>query len=180
MLRDLKTESEVFRGQRWLTTALLVVLAAAMVVLGLKELASGQLLEPAKANPTAGVIPARLAIPGMNFEVALTGTNLNQSGQLAGAGWLKSSSRPGEAGTAVIGINQSWPVANLQPGDRLEITGQSGQKLAFEIISRTASAFSLVSAGQPSAANKELKLVVIGPGGQAENLVISARLVTTN
>lgn len=181
MWQDFKTDSEEFRGQRWLTTLLLVILAAGMVAVGIKEAASGKLLAENTANPpAAGVIPARLTIPGAGFEVNLAETGLNSQGQPAGPGWLKTSSRPGEAGTAVIGLGQAGPVAALKPGDRLEITGQAGEKLAFEITAKTTLAYSVGAAGHPVTAEKELELIVVGSNGGLPGLVLSARLVATN
>ena len=186
MIQDFNTESEEFRGQRWLTTLLLLVFAAAMVVVGIKGLASGEFFEATRPAPVAGIIPARLAIPGQNFEVALAEISSTKAGQPVGVGWLNTSARPGEAGTAVIAVDRDWPVANLQPGDRLEIIGRSGEKLTFEITANTASTLSLASAGQGAPA-KELKLVTVEPDGQPsgqpsgrESRVISARPVATN
>ena len=180
MIQDFKSESDEFRGQRWLTTLLLLALAVGMVVLGLKELSSGQLTTAGKTSAAAQTIPARLSLPGQNFEIILAETNLNQAGKLTGAGWLNTSPRPGEPGTAVIGVNPEESLANLKPGDRLEITGQNGRKLVFEITGSTVMAFSLVTTGQNEVAGRELKLVVLGPEGQAANRVITARQVTTN
>lgn len=175
MLQDFKPGAEEFRGQRWLTTLLLLVFAAAMVAAGIKGLASGDFTTAAKPNQPAGIIPVRLAIPGQHFEAALAAVSPKQAGS---TGWVETSANPGEAGTAVIAVSREWPVANLQPGDRLEITGQSGQKLVYEITGSANRAVSLVNA-VPGAATSELKLVVIEPNGQ-ESLVITARPVATN
>jgi hypothetical protein len=182
MFQDFKPDAEEFRGQRWLTTLLLLMLAAGMLAVGIKQVASGELLAGDTVGQTSGVIPIRLTIPGSGFEVRLAETAPDQQGQPAGAGWLKSSPLPGEVGTAAIGISQDWPVVDLQPGDHLEITGQAGEKLVFEITSRIVSTFSTVAVaagGQPLAGVKGLKLVVVGPDNPVSGLVIFARLVAT-
>jgi hypothetical protein len=181
MLQDFKPDEE-FRGQRWLTSLLLLVLAAGMLAVGLKQLYSGELLAGDTADRTTGVIPVGLAIPGSGFEVKLAEISPNKQGQPTGVGWLKSSPQPGESGTAVIGISQDWPVADLQPGGRLEITGQTGERLTFEITSKATSTFSTVAAaagGQSLMGAKELKLIVVEPNSPVSGLVISARLVAT-
>jgi hypothetical protein len=181
MLQDF-TPDEAFRGQRLLTGLLLLVLAAGMLAVGIKQVYSGELLAGDTPTRTTGVIPVGLAIPSSGFEVKLAEISPNKQGQPTGVGWLKNSPLPGESGTAVIGISQDWPVAGLQPGARLEITGQGGEKLAFEITSRTVSTFSTVAveaSGQPLAGVKGLKLIVVGPDSPVSGMVISARLVAT-
>ena len=174
MIQDFKSDGEEFHGQRWLTTLLLLVFAAAMAAVGIKGLVSGDFTTADKPNQSAGIVPARLAIPGQNFEVALAAVTSENSGP----GWLKTSSRPGDAGTAVIAVSRDWPVVNLQPGDRLEISGQSGQKLAFEVTGSAATNVSLASAG-PKATTSELKFVAFEPDGR-ETVLLTARRVATN
>jgi hypothetical protein len=140
MLQDFKSDMEEFRGQRWLTALLLLVLAAGMVITGFKELTSGHPVAGKVSKLQAGIIPVRLAIPVAGFEVRLAETSLNGQGQPAGPGWVKNSIRPGERVTAVIGIEPGRPWPNLKPGDRLKLTGQAGETLALEISATTGTA----------------------------------------
>ena len=180
MLKDRKTEAENFRGQRALTSLLLMVLAAGMLVVGFRELSSARVIEENTPVATAGVIPVSLLVPGTGFEVNLAETGLNQAGQLAGTGWLKSSAEPGEPGTAIIGIDPDWPLTDLKPGDRFEIGGQKGERLVFEVTSKILAGDKPLPAVQPSVTVKELKLLEINQAGHGPAVVISARLVITN
>ena len=173
----------VTRHHGGLTSAVLLLFAVGMVAMAIKEIAAGRLFE--SDLPVASTSTLVLTLPGRNFETRLAEVTLDQSGQLAGPGWLKTSPQPGEPGLSIIGISPDWPVADLKPGDRVEI-GFKDEKLAFEVIAGPAAENVATSAtngttGGATGSLRELKLVVVDPAhrGAAEKS-ITARLVPVN
>lgn len=174
MYGEFDTNSSVFPGQRRLTGLLLLLLAVGMVIAGIKEISSGNILAEDNAIQTAGIVPTHLTIPGLGFETSLGETsNLLSNGA---TGWLKSGPKPGESGAAVIVAARDWPVASLKTGNRLEVASREGKKLAFEITGIEQSASSSATA-QPSADQKWLRLIAPETNSVASWRVITARLI---
>jgi hypothetical protein len=181
MFQGFETGEEKFRGQRLLTTAVLLLFAVGMVAMAIKEIAAGRLFESDLPIASTAIAPV-LTLPGRSFETRLAEVTLDQAGQLTRTGWLKTSPQPGEPGVSIIGISPDWPVANLKPGDRLGI-GIKNENLAFEVIAGpVAENVAISAAGSAGTATslRELKLVVVDPAHQGAAETITARLVSVN
>jgi LPXTG-site transpeptidase (sortase) family protein len=98
-------------------------------------------------QPGAGpVVPARLRIPALNIDTNVEGVglhdgNMDVPNNIWNAGWLNSSVRPGDSGTAVIdghkdsvnGVAVFWDLGKLKAGDRIYVSDQYGWELTFEV-----------------------------------------------
>jgi hypothetical protein len=180
MFQGFEAGEERFRGQRLLATAVLLLFAVGMVTLAIKEIAAGRLFETDLPPASAPV----LTLPGQSFETRLAEVNLNPAGQLSGTGWLKTSPLPGEPGVSIIGISPDWPVANLKPGDRVEI-GSKREKLVFEVIAGPVAENGTTSptgsaTNNAAEALREIKLVVVDPAHRGAAEILTARLVSVN
>jgi sortase (surface protein transpeptidase) len=98
------------------------------------------------AHPN-GVTPARLVVPAIGVDAAVIELGVQEDGTMevptdfAQTGWFRPGPRPGRVGPAVIAghvDDRSGPavffrLAELEAGDRIEVHGEQGELVVFEV-----------------------------------------------
>jgi LPXTG-site transpeptidase (sortase) family protein len=92
------------------------------------------------------ITPSRLRIPSIAVDAPVAGVGVLQDGSMGVpnnlwvSGWLSSSARPGQAGTAVIAGHRGIgtpalfsSLENVRPGDRIHVSDASGGELVYEV-----------------------------------------------
>lgn len=128
---------------------LLIVLAFSLFLLSFwhfNKSAGSKLVVKNQATKVSLGLPVRLLIPVINVNADIQYLGINSNGEMAvpnniiDVGWLKSGSRPGEKGSAVIAghfngqNNQIGVFANLDKlkvGDTLYVEEDIGTSIAF-------------------------------------------------
>ena len=157
---------------------------------------------PASEAPPAPVaLPVSVSIPAINVQSELIYLGLNPDGTLAvpqpgpeydKAAWFDRSPRPGAPGPAVIeghvdsaanGPSVFYSLGRLVAGDRVEVTGEDGSVVAFDVYDVRVvpkDAFPTLEV-YGNTAGPELRLITCGgpfdssAGSYVDNVVVFAR-----
>jgi LPXTG-site transpeptidase (sortase) family protein len=130
----------------------------------------------AAAGPIA---PSRLRIPSIGVDAPVAGVSLLQDGSMAvpnnlwTSGWLSSSARPGQAGSAVIAGHRGIGtqalfshLENVRPGDKVHVSDAGGGELVYEVTRVASMDLSVATQLQVFGPTTQQQLVLITCFGQ--------------
>ncbi len=147
------------------------------------------------------ITPSRLRIESIAVDAPIAGVGLGRDGSMSVpdnlwvSGWLSSSSRPGQTGTAVIAGHRGIGtpalfshLENLRPGDRIHVSDASGGELVYEVTGVASLDLSVASQLQVFGPTAQMELVLITCIGRYSpststydhRLVVFSRLVPPN
>ncbi|WP_409251766.1 class F sortase [Bacillus sp. SCS-153A] len=99
-------------------------------------------------SKTIEVIPEKITIPSIGMEAEIAGVGILENGEMEvpdninEAGWFQPGVKPGAQGNAVLAGHLDgkgkpgafYHIKKLQKGDKVEISGKSGEVLTFEVL----------------------------------------------
>jgi sortase (surface protein transpeptidase) len=147
----------------------------------------------ATATPSPGPhVPAQLVIPKINVNATVEQVGVDQYNNMAvpskstNVAWYKFGPMPGQAGDAVIdghldwynGPAVFWSLSKLQAGDEIDIIGQDGAKLQFQVSDNQSVPYTSHPAGLFAASGSpRLSLITCAGSWDKQKKIYSQRLI---
>ena len=137
-------------------------------------------------------VPAQLVIPKINVNAAVEQVGVDQSNNMAvpskttDVAWYKFGPKPGQPGDAVIdghldwynGPAVFWSLSKLQAGDEIDVMGQDGAKLRFQVSETQSVAYTSHPAGLfATSGTPRLSLITCAGSWDKNKKIYSERLI---